>query len=83
MFNCFKKILKIVTEHPFVNIVVALVLLYSGVSETLHEFKEMQEFKVGVHHGVIFFAVLHLLKSLHEVIEGLEYVSKVKGEVSE
>ena len=42
----------------------------------MHELKELEEFKMGAHHGVIIFAIMHILKTLPDVFEGLEYVSK-------
>lgn len=72
MFSRLMKASKKITDNPFTNIIVGLVLLYSGVSESLHEFKELEAFRLGVHHGVIFFAVLHLMKSLHEVADAAE-----------
>ena len=35
---------------------------------------------MGAHHGVIIFAIMHILKTLPDVFEGLEYVSHDKEE---
>lgn len=72
MFSRLMKVSRKITDNPYTNIVVGLILLYSGVSESLHEFKELAGFRLGVHHGVVFFAILHLLKSLHEVADAAE-----------
>ena len=42
----------------------------------MHELKELEEFKMDAYHGVIIFAIMHILKTLPDVFEGLEYVSK-------
>ena len=44
------------------------------------ELKELEEFKMGAHHGVIIFSIMHILKTLPDIFEGLEYVSHDKEE---
>ena len=67
-----------IAKHPYLNIVIGLILLYSGISETVHELKGLEDFKIGVHHGVILFAILHIFKTLLHVFEELEYIEKVR-----
>ncbi len=76
MPSSFSRGLKRIVENPYLNLIVGLLFLYSGVSEMLHELEELEEHKIGVHHGVIVFAVLQIFKTLSELFEGLEYVDE-------
>ena len=76
MSNGMIKRIKKITENPYLNIGVGIIFLWSGISETMNELKELEEFKMGAHHGVIIFSIMHILKTLPDVFEGLEYVSK-------
>ncbi len=73
----FIKILRIIVKNPYLNILVGLFLLYSGILEAVHDFKEIGAFKLGVHHGVIVFAFMNVLKTLPDLFEGLERVGKI------
>ncbi len=74
MLNESIRTLRRIVKNPYVNIVVGLLLLYSGISETVHELKELDGFRVGVHHGVILFSILQILKTVPEFFEGLEHI---------
>ena len=80
MFNRFMMKLKRIVENPYLNIIVGLLFLYSGLSETVHEFEGFANFEIGAHHGVIIFAILNILKTLPDLFEGLEYIEKVGEE---
>jgi len=80
MFYRFIKILKRIVENPYLNIVIGLILLYSGIVETVNELKEIEEFNIGVHHGVVLFAILHILKTIPDLFEGLEYLDIAREE---
>ena len=69
MINRSKKILKSIIQHPYLDLAVVGILLYSGISETLSEVKERKEFKLGVHHGIILFSIVLILKILPELIK--------------
>ncbi|MCX8239117.1 MAG: hypothetical protein OSB05_09880 [Akkermansiaceae bacterium] len=68
--------IKKITENPYLNMGVGIIFLWSGISETLSELQELEEFKMGAHHGVIIFSIMHILKTLPDIFEGLEYLSK-------
>ena len=72
--------LKRIVENPYLNIIVGLLFLYSGISETVNEWTGLEDFKIGAHHGVILFATLHILKTFPDFFEGLEYIEKVGEE---
>jgi hypothetical protein len=66
--------LKQIVRNPYLNLVVGLVFAYTGLAETLRELASGDEFHLGVHHGAIVFGLLHALRSLSDVFEGLEYI---------
>jgi len=70
-------ILRKLVSNPYLNLLVAVVLLYSGLSESWHEIQEIEEFRFGVHHGIIIYSLLQILKTLPEVFEGMEYLTEV------
>ena len=78
-YRCIRTLRRIV-ENPYLNIVVGLLFLYSGISETVRELKDLEELKIGAHHGVILFATLHILKTLPDLFEGVEYIEKAGEE---
>ena len=49
------KRIKKITENPYLNIGVGIIFLWSGISETMAELKELEEFKMGAHQGFIIF----------------------------
>jgi len=71
-----KQMIKKITENPYLNMGVGIIFLWSGISETLSELQELEEFKMGAHHGVIIYSIMHILKTLPDIFEGMEYLSK-------
>ncbi len=60
-------------SHPWLSLLVAIILLLSGLSEgweTLHE--DFINADLKAHHGVIVYGFYAMLKSLPDVFEGLE-----------
>jgi len=55
---------------------VGIIFLLSGISEVINEWKEIEEVKLGAHHGVVLFAIMHILKTLPDFFEGMEYIEK-------
>ncbi len=72
----FKRIVK----SPYVNIVIGLLLLYSGIHETMRELKELEGFRIGVHHGIILFSILQIVKTVPDFFAAFEYIEEVVEE---
>ena len=70
-------------DNPYINLFVGLSLLYSGVSETINELGTDQSFRFGVHHGIIILAIVSILKTIPDIIDGLNYMHKFKKEEQE
>jgi len=76
------KILKYLAYNPILNLISGLVLLASAGYEVFDILKETNEIVlspgIGVHHGVFIFAIIHILKALPDVMEGLEELNEVE-----
>ena len=61
-------------EHPITNIVTAFILITASLAEGWGSFiNDLTECNIGVHHGVLIFGVLMLLRG---VVEALETISR-------
>lgn len=69
------KILKMIVTNPYLNLLVGLILLYSGISESWYEIQEMNNVHFGVHHGVIVFSLMQILKTLPDIFEGMDFLT--------
>lgn len=78
MVDRITRSMKNIVDNPYLNIVVGLLFLYSGIQEAVDHYEEVEAIKIGVHHGVILFSMLYVLKALPEVIEGLERVIQAR-----
>jgi hypothetical protein len=69
--------LKRLVSSPYLNLLVALVLLYSGLSEAWHDFQEIGEYRFGVHHGIVLYSLLQIAKVLPELFDGMAHLTEV------
>jgi translation elongation factor EF-4 len=71
------KSLKKFVESPYVNIIIGLILLLSGLNEAWDTLSEdIMNGNFGSRHGVIIFGFFHVLKSISEIFKGFEYMTK-------
>jgi hypothetical protein len=76
-FYDFIEKFRIFLDNPYLNITVGLVLLSSGVSQTMHELDYFGgEPNFGVHHGVILFSLIHTLKAITTLLKNIEKTGK-------
>ncbi len=71
-------------ESPYVNLGIGLILLLTSLSEawaTLGE--DLEDLRIGAHHGVGLFGIFYILKSLVEVLERLLEASEAAEDVEE
>lgn len=71
--------LRRITESPALNLGAGLILCGSGLAETVRELSELGEWRLGAHHGVVAFGLVTVLKSIPDLLEGLEYVVRGEG----
>ena len=70
-------LLKRITESPGLNFTVGVIFLLTGVSEAIDGLiSEAESVAVGAHHGAMVFGLLHALKHLPDLFEGVEYLEK-------
>lgn len=68
--------LKLILNSPWLNLLVGLVLLYSGGTEVWRDWRDATAHGIGAHHGVALYGLVHLLKCLPELFEGLAHIDK-------
>ncbi len=67
------KQLKTFVEHPFVNLVVAVILFGSGLIEGWDSLQEeLTALDVKARHGVMLYGLFSALKSIPDIVLGLE-----------
>jgi hypothetical protein len=70
--------LRAFVAHPTTRLVVALILIFSGLIETLDTVKEdVSRLRIRVGHGIILLGFVNALSSLPPVIDGIERWLKV------
>jgi len=70
------KVLKAFVEHPYVNLVVALMLFTSGLVEGWDSLQdELAAMDLKAHHGVMLYGLFSALKSVPDIVLGLEKMS--------
>jgi hypothetical protein len=60
-------------NSPLIQLSTGLILLISGLASAYYEFASADHtFRLGVHHGVIVWAVIQVLGSIPDLLDGLE-----------
>ena len=69
--------LKLLTTHPYINILLGIILCVTALYEIFYSLEETSEaLKIGTQHGVFVLGLFHILKTLPDIAEGLERISK-------
>ncbi len=63
-----------IVKSPYLNLLVGLVLLITAGYEIYESFEHGS---VGAHHGIAFYALIHILRTLPEFMRGLEKIHQV------
>ena len=67
--------LKKITTHPLLQMFLAIVLIYAGLSEAWETASEdIRQWNLGAHHGIAILGIVNFFKSLPELFEGLAIV---------
>ena len=67
------KKLRAMLEHPWMNFTVATILIGTGLSEGWDSMTDnLQNLTLKSHHGVIVFGFVNMLKSIPDILMGLE-----------
>ena len=67
--------LKQIVNSPYINFIAGIILLITAGVEV---FVVVEESNLGGHHGVFLFAILHILKTIPEILHGLDGIEKAK-----
>jgi len=59
-------------KSPYVNIFSGFILLATSGYET---WASISDYSVGAHHGILFFSIIHIIKTIPEAIHGLKDIS--------
>jgi hypothetical protein len=72
-----------VAHHPILNLLAGFILLLTGVLEALAMAVEgMFDCPISMHHGVMVFGFLHMIKSLPDVLKGVKFVDEGEEELT-
>ncbi len=63
------QILKKIVKSPYLNILSGLILLITAGYEVWESFGQTS---VGVPHGILVFSLVHIAKTIPEIMDGLE-----------
>jgi hypothetical protein len=69
------ELLKKFTENAYVNLLSGLILLATSGKEII---ETLDEGRIGTHHGVAIFALLHILQVFPEIVHGTEQAIKIE-----
>lgn len=69
----FKRGLREFISSPYVQLATGLILLLSGCTTAYYDFVEADHsLRLGVHHGVMVWALVQVLGSLPDLIDGFD-----------
>ncbi len=78
--------LKTIVDHPVTHLLVGLALMTTGCMQIYDDLVgDSQQFRVGVHHGIVLLGVIQALSALPDVAHGIERwlmaaeIAKAKG----
>lgn len=64
-------------ENPYVNMIVGLIVLFSGLSEAWETLsKDIFSGNFGAHHGMMVLGFFQVLKSLPSILSGIKQLIK-------
>ncbi len=73
-----------VADNPWLRVLVALILVATGVSETLTELEaDVADMALRAHHGVLLYGVVDLLRTLPDLFEGIAGIAEVREVVGD
>lgn len=63
---------KTFVKRPVIQLLAAVILLISALSQVYDDFRSDREMHLGVHHGLILMAIVQILSVLPDFIEAME-----------
>ncbi len=71
--------LRKITQSPYLNLLSGIILLITSGYETVVTFNEAS---LGVHHGILVFSIIQIIKVIPEFMHGLSEIQEA-GELAE
>lgn len=69
--------LKRVADHPFMNITAGAFLVGTGLFEGAASiYEELADVPIGGHHGMAVFGIIHILRTLPDLLEAMHFVEE-------
>jgi hypothetical protein len=69
-----------ITKSPYLNLISGLVLLITASIETYEGLAQEMEF--GIHHGILLYSILHLIRAIPEAMHGFDDLEKTETELN-
>ncbi|MEM7117842.1 MAG: hypothetical protein AAF614_35755 [Chloroflexota bacterium] len=62
-----------IADHPYLNLVVGLILLYTGLNEAWSTIaQDIQTMNFGAHHGLVVFGLVGAFKAFSHLKKGVD-----------
>lgn len=72
-YRCIRSLRRFI-NNPIINIIVGLAFLYTGLADTVEQIQQHEDIKIGSHHGVVLYAIVHILKAIPDLFESIEKI---------
>jgi hypothetical protein len=74
------QLIKKLATSPYMTFSAGVVLFISGLTESWQQYQELESIRFGVHHGVILFSLVQMIKGLPDIFEGLGFIGRTPDE---
>lgn len=62
-------------ENPYTNLIVGLILFFTGLSDAWNTFHDdLSHFHIRVHHGIMIYGLFSVVKTIPDIVSSLQYV---------
>lgn len=74
---------KNISEKLHLELIVAIILVLSGLSEAYESFDDdIKNFSLKAHHGILIFGLFHTLKGIIDAVESSKKIKKKEKKIS-
>ena len=72
-----RNVLTKINDSWVFNVLMAVILLVSGIGELQADFRELENQTLSAGHGLVALAFWHILQGLETALESLDYANKI------
>lgn len=69
--------LKTIVNNPYINLIAGMILL---ITASVEIYEAIEAPQLGIHHGIFFYAIVQILKSIPEILHGFDDIEKAKNQ---